>query len=52
MQNGDKVMVYTSNNRYHECTYIGESPNKGHHIIYRNEKPYECSIEMIKQVEN
>ena len=46
-RNGDKVNVYGADNRYHECIYVGKSPNEGHHIIYVNGKPWECANEML-----
>lgn len=49
MTNGDKVNVYGADNRWHDCIYIGKSPNEGHHIIYKDGKPYECANNMVQQ---
>ena len=52
MNNGDKVMVYAADNRWHECSYIGKSPNEGHHIIYKNAEPWECGKNMVKEIKS
>ena len=49
MKNGEVVQVYGADNNYHNCTYIGKSPNEGHHIVYKDGKPWECADEMIIQ---
>ena len=49
MKNGDKVNVYGADNRWHECVYIGKSVNEGHHIIYKDGKPYEAAANMVQR---
>lgn len=49
-KNGETVEVYGADNRWHECTYLCKSyANKGHYIIYMNDKPYECAGNMIRR---
>lgn len=50
MRNGDEVQVYGADNTWHDCVYVGKSPQKGHHIIYYNGMPYECANNMIREV--
>ena len=50
MKYNDKVNVYGADNRWHECAYIGKSPRKGHYIVYRNGKPWECADNMIELI--
>lgn len=53
MKHGDKAEVYGADNNWHECIYLCKSyANKGHYIIWKDGKPWECSfIRSIKEKE-